>query len=64
MRCLGFVHGDQKRAQGFYLISAVGAVAHHGRQLHIVSHQVHIRMTELRVYSEYNPGYVYNAGMH
>ena len=46
MRCLGFVHGDQKRAQGFYLISAVGAVAHHGRQLHIVSHQVHIRMTE------------------
>ena len=32
--------------QGFYLISAVGAVAHHGRQLHIVSHQVHIRMTE------------------
>ena len=32
--------------QGVYLTSAVGAVAHHVRQLHIVSHQVHIRMTE------------------
>ena len=34
------------RRQGVYLTIAVGAVAHHGRQLHIVSHQVHIRMTE------------------
>ena len=29
-----------------YLTCVECVVAHHGRQLHIVSHQVHIRMTE------------------
>ena len=32
--------------QGVYLICVECVVAHHGRQLHIVSHQVHITMTE------------------
>ena len=33
-------------SQGVYLICVECVVAHHGRQLHIVSQQVHIRMTE------------------
>ena len=36
----------RKFDQGVYLICVECVVAHHGRQLHIVSHQVHIRMTE------------------